>query len=602
MIDDARRYIALLSPAARRQLAGLTLLAVIAGLLETLGIASVMPFLALVAAPDAASSDPRIAKLLALLGAESATQALARVGGVVLLILVATNALSAAVNWLMLQFANRQGHALSARLLRSYLAQPYTFYLDRHTAELQKNVFSETQRVTMGVLVPGMHILARTSAATFIFAMLLLADALLALIVAAVLGGVYAYIFRAIRAQLQVAGRESVEAGALRAKHALEAFGAVKEIKLLGRDAEFARRFERPSRVWADAQARAQALGQLPRYAIETLAFGLILVLAIYLLGTGRDARVFLPVLGLYAFAGYRLMPALQLIFAGGVAIRTSRPALDLLIGDLGLEQRVCAAKVTTAPEPTLHLVERIELAQVGYQYPGAKAPALLDIDLVVPRNASVALVGATGCGKTTIVDLVMGLLPPTQGALRVDGTQITAQNVRAWQRNIGHVPQQIFICDDTVARNVAFGVPDEDIDWTRVERACRLARLHEFVTGELPGGYHTRLGERGIKLSGGQRQRIGIARALYTDPDVLVLDEATSALDNVTESAVFDALRAVADSKTLVIVAHRLSTVQDCDLICVVERGRIVERGTYAELLALSPRFRSLAAAAVGA
>ena len=597
MIDDARRYLALLSSAARRQLAGLALLALAAGLLETLGIAAVMPFLALVAAPDAAAADPRIAGLLALLGAESGTQAPARMGGVALLVLVATNALSAAVTWLMLHFANRQGHALSARLLRAYLAQPYTFHLDRHSAELQKNVFSEAQRVTMGVLVPGMHILSRASAAVFIFALLLAADPLLALIVAAVLGGAYALIYRAVRAQLLAAGRASVEAGALRAKHAQEAFGAVKEIQLTGRGAEFARRFDEPSRIWADAQARAQALAQVPRYLIETLAFGLILVLAIYLLGAGKDARAFLPVLGLYAFAGYRLMPALQLVFASGVAIRTARPALDLLIADLALAQQRPAREAAPTPAPVLRLAKSIELAQVSFQYPGAKALALAEIDLVVPRNASVALVGATGCGKTTLVDLLMGLLPPGRGELRVDGAPVTARNLRAWQRNIGHVPQQIFICDDSVARNVAFGLADAEIDPARVERACRLARLHDFVAGELPQGYRTQLGERGVKLSGGQRQRIGIARALYADPEVLVLDEATSALDNVTESAVFDALQALAGRKTLVIVAHRLSTVKDCDLIYVMERGRIVERGRYDELYRASSRFRGLAA-----
>ena len=218
--------------------------------------------------------------------------------------------------------------------------------------------------------------------------------------------------------------------------------------------------------------------------------------------------------------------------------------------------------------------------------------------DAVHSKKQLVALVGATGCGKTTVVDLLMGLLHPTAGCLRVDGLEIDARNVRGWQRSIGHVPQQIFLCDDTIARNIALGLPDAEIDRARVERAARLARLHEFVTS-LPRGYDTPVGDRGIRLSGGQRQRIGIARALYGDPDLLVLDEATSALDNVTENAVFEALQALAGSKTIVMVAHRLSTVRACEQILVMEQGRIVERGTYDELMGTSHRFRELASAA---
>jgi ABC-type multidrug transport system fused ATPase/permease subunit len=218
-------------------------------------------------------------------------------------------------------------------------------------------------------------------------------------------------------------------------------------------------------------------------------------------------------------------------------------------------------------------------------------------VNLRIPRNASVALVGATGCGKTTVVDLLMGLLRPTGGCLRVDGVEIGEHNVRAWQGSIGHVPQQIFLCDDTIARNIALGLPDGELDQMRVEQAARIARLHHFVVG-LSNGYNTVIGDRGIRLSGGQRQRIGIARALYDDPDLLVLDEATSALDNVTENAVFEALQALAGQKTIVMVAHRLTTVRGCDLICVMEQGRIVERGSYDALMGTSQRFRELATA----
>jgi ABC-type bacteriocin/lantibiotic exporter with double-glycine peptidase domain len=558
-----------------------------------LAVASMIPFLATLANPALAAGDPRLSGLYAALGGADPSRFLAYLGGIVLLILVVANALSAATTWLMLRFANRQGHALSVRLLASYLAKPYVFYLDRHTAELQKNVFGEVYRVTAGVLVPAVQIVAKLSVVAFISALLVIVDPLMALVVAGALGGTYFLLYRFARAALHGAGRASVEAGTLRVRHALESLAGAKEIKLLGREAEFLERFREPSLRWADAQTKSQALSQLPRYAVETVAFSLILLLAIYLLGAGRGMSEVLPLLGLYAFAGYRLMPALQLVFAGFAAIRNSHAAVDAVIGDL---QVINAPK--SANEHRIPIESAVELAEVRYQYPGEAAWALHPVSLRILKNTSVALVGATGCGKTTVVDLLMGLLRPSAGNLRVDGVGIDDRNVRAWQRSIGHVPQQIFLCDDTIARNIALGLPDGEIDMAQVERAARLARLHDFVTTGLPRGYSTVVGDRGIRLSGGQRQRIGIARALYGDPDLLVLDEATSALDNVTENAVFEALQALAGKKTIVMVAHRLTTVRGCDLICVMEQGRIVERGNYEQLLASSERFRSLAAA----
>ena len=298
--------------------------------------------------------------------------------------------------------------------------------------------------------------------------------------------------------------------------------------------------------------------------------------------------------IGLYAFAGYRLMPALQLVFAGFAAMRNSQASINAVIYDLQAFEAPRAISDARIP-----INSAVELVDARFEYPGEAGWALHPVSLRIPKNTSVALVGATGCGKTTVVDLLMGLLKPTGGSLRVDSVEINERNVRAWQRSIGHVPQQIFLCDDTIARNIGLGLPDSEIDMARVEWAARLARLHDFVTGSLPRGYNTVVGDRGIRLSGGQRQRIGIARALYGDPDLLVLDEATSALDNVTENAVFEALQALAGRKTIVMVAHRLTTVRGCDLICIMEEGRIVERGSYEELMGSSQRFRTLAASA---
>jgi ABC-type multidrug transport system fused ATPase/permease subunit len=275
--------------------------------------------------------------------------------------------------------------------------------------------------------------------------------------------------------------------------------------------------------------------------------------------------------------------------------MRFAGPALDALHTDLTTTSAPPAAAPAPAP---LRLRDRLVLRDVRYSYPGAERPALAGLDLAIGANTTVGLVGSTGAGKTTAVDVVLGLLEPDGGALEVDGVTIDAANRRAWQRALGYVPQQIFLTDDSVAANIALGVPPAEIDTAAVERAARIAELHDFVTGELPQGYATAIGERGVRLSGGQRQRIGIARALYHDPDVLILDEATSALDNRTERAVMDAVHNLGRAKTIVMIAHRLSTVRDCDTIFVLEQGRCVAAGHYDELLDRSRSFRELAQA----
>jgi ABC-type multidrug transport system fused ATPase/permease subunit len=590
-----KHYALLLTPAARRELAWLCLLAALAGLLETLGVASVMPFLAVLAQPELATSDARIAAPMSLLGVAGTSSSLAVLGALVLLALLVTNAISAASALRMLRFANRQGHGLAVRLLAIYLRQPYTFHLHRHSAELQKNVLQEVNRITVGMLVPGVNMIARAFVVLFLLGLLVFVDPALALVVAVVLGTVYLALFWLVRVALHAAGRQSVEAGTQRSLHAQESLSGVKEIKLLGREADFIGRFATWSRRWADAQASSQALSMLPRYAVEAIAFGFLLLVAIYLIAAGGAIGQVLPMLGLYAFAGYRLMPALHQLFSDWAALRYGRAALAVVMDDL----EVAAFDEPAAGQPVpLAFKQEIALAGVSYRYPGKEDWALRDLTLRIAKKTSVALVGPTGCGKTTVIDLLLGLLQAEDGSLTVDGAVVEPPRLRAWQRLIGHVPQQIFLCDDTIARNIALGVPDTEIDSAALERAARLARLHDFVTG-LPDGYATLAGERGVRLSGGERQRIGIARALYHDPEVLVLDEATSALDTVTENALLEALQALAGQKTIVMVAHRLSTVRGCDCICVMEQGRIVERGRYDELIAGSQRFRSLAATA---
>ena len=580
----------------------LSLLACAAAFVEALSVASIMPFLAAIASPDLSGGNSQMSALFAAASVDAGAQTLALLGGLVLLLLVLSNALSAFTTWALLRFANREGQRLAVRLLESYLERPYTFYLNRNSSELHKNIFSEVQRVTHGLLVPGVQVVSKACVVLFMLLLLFAVDVKLAFVVGAVLGGAYYAVYRHVRSAIHVSGRQSVETGTLRARFSLEALSAVKEIKLLARETDFVRRFERPALDWADAQAKGQALGQLPKFAVESVAFAVVLLVAIYLLAGHDQARGILPVLGVYTFAGYRLMPALQRVFGAWASIRQSGPAVEIILRDLSESGDTAESRASVSGKPMLlEFRESISLDNVTYRYPGATIDSLSEISLTIPKYSCIAFVGATGSGKTSVVDLLMGLLPPASGSIRVDNVAVDGERVRAWQSKIGHVPQQIFLCDDTIANNIAFGLSADRVDRGRVESAARQARLHEFVIDQLPDGYDTVIGDRGIRLSGGQRQRIGIARALYHDREVLVLDEATSSLDNITEGDFLDGLRALTGRKTIIMIAHRLSTVRDCNQIFLMEHGRIVDHGTYDELMRTSNRFRALAAALPG-
>ena len=305
--------------------------------------------------------------------------------------------------------------------------------------------------------------------------------------------------------------------------------------------------------------------------------------------GTFNDA---LPIMSLYVFAGYRLMPALQQTYASLTQLTFVGPSLDALTNDI----KNLKSYTYKEDEGVLSFKKSIIMKNVSYNYPNSTRTALKDIHIIIPAKSTIGLVGATGSGKSTTVDIILGLLESQRGSLEVDGQIITKQNVRSWQRSIGYVPQHIYLSDDTIAANIAFGVDHKDINQEAVERACKIASLHEFVINELPKKYQTTIGERGVRLSGGQRQRIGIARALYNNPQILMLDEATSALDNQTEKAVMEAVNYLAKNITIILIAHRLTTVKKCDKIFLLEKGEIKNSGTFEELMKITDNFRKSA------
>jgi ABC-type multidrug transport system fused ATPase/permease subunit len=302
-----------------------------------------------------------------------------------------------------------------------------------------------------------------------------------------------------------------------------------------------------------------------------------------------------LPTLGIFAFATMRLFPRIQNIYAAFNTMQVGQAALDQVYDDYMASSKT-AIDMPSGGTSILRPERQVVLDKISYSYPKHNRTALKDVSLEIRTCTTVGIVGGTGAGKTTLVDVILGLLTPDSGEIRIDDTPLGLANMRPWQRAIGYVPQSIYLIDDTVARNIAFGLPAEEIDQAAIERAAKLAALHDFVTTELPDGYNTIVGERGVRLSGGQRQRIGIARALYNEPSLLILDEATSALDNITERVVMEAVDTMRHEMTIVMIAHRLSTVRQCDVIHIMERGTIVASGTYDELLDGNELFRKMA------
>ncbi len=566
---------------------------------EMAGIASIMPFMAVVVGPDVIQTN-RWLKLAYDFGGFTSLQSfLFFLGMLVFGLLVFGNLFKALTTWASLRYHNQLVYALSRRLLASYLLRPYEFFLNRNSAEMGKNVLSEVRTVIADVLSPGMQVLSNALLGFFILALLMAVNPLIAMTIVVVLGGVYALIYLLARRRLAGIGRVQLEANTMKFKAANEAMGGIKDMKVLGREQAFLDRFAVHAFRHARANASAGIISQLPRYALETIAFGGILLIVLFFLGSEQGVGRIVPLLALYAFAGYRLLPALQVIFASISAVRCSLPSLEAVHRDLtegGTGTDPDAALAATLNVQPLPLTHELVLRNVTYRYPGAHEPAVRGISLSIARNSVVGFVGATGSGKTTIVDLILGLLVPASGELLADDTGISGGKIARWQRSLGYVPQHIYLCDDTITRNIAFGVPEQEIDMSSVVRAARIANLYDFIETELPEGFDTVIGERGVRLSGGQRQRIGIARALYRDPAVLIMDEATSSLDGITEVAIMEAIHALAGEKTLILIAHRLTTVKDCDVICLMERGSIVSTGTYDELMSSSSWFQAAA------
>lgn len=585
------------TPRERMQAILIFIASLITAFFQAFGVASIFPFINVVMNPDVIQQNKWLSLLYAKGHFPSINYFILFIGIAVFFIVILSSIISAVTTWAKTRFTLNKNHSLSQRLLTVYLSQPYDFFLQKNSSELSKNVLSEINQLTSQFLMALFDILINGLMVVVIVGMLFIVDISVTIGVLIFLGGSYGLINYFIKNKLKEIGRERLDANRGRYRVANEALSSIKTTKILGVESYYLHQYSYYSSRFARYNVFARVIGETPRYLIEAIAFGGIIFFVIFMIARGERVIDFIPMLSLYAFAAYRTLPALNRLFNSVTTVYYNMAIVDKIYEDMVdiappkiIQPKLCASK------SELSFNKTIKLQNISFSYENSSCDVINNLNLTIPKNSVIGLAGSTGCGKTTLVDIILGLLKPQKGNIMVDGIEIKNENITALQRKIGYVPQEIYLSDDTISRNIAFGVPDKKISYEQVQYVSKIAAIDNFVENELPQKYNTIIGERGIRLSGGQRQRIGLARALYRNPEILVLDEATSSLDGTTEEHVLKAIQSAAHTRTVIMIAHRLNTLKDCDQIYILEKGRIIGQGKYQELICKNEKFKTMA------
>ncbi len=587
MLKILKKIIRIISAEDRRKIGILLAVNTLSSITGIAGIASVIPFISVLSDPEKIFSNQTYRQIYDYLGFQDARSFVLLSGGVLLFTLSIANIFSAGAAWYNIHTAKSISLNLSRGMFKTYLNKDYSFFLKRNSSDLVKNLFSEATLAVTRVIQPFIDMISKSLFIIFIMIFLAAITPSVVYISIGVLAALSLLLYMLIRKRLKSSGLRAVEANRERFFTAGETFGAIREIKLSGNENFFIDKFTQSELRFEKEYAALTAMSRIPKFAIEVIAFGGVLGAALSLYAAGGGISGTLPFMALYAFAGYRMLPAVQQILGDLAGIRGSAPSIEVLYRELhGYNNKIT---LTDNSRDLIPFSRSIRLEGISFSYEGETRSALSDINIEIKLNETIGFVGPTGCGKTTLINIIAGLLRPERGRIITDGVDIDSSNISAWRKKIGCVPQQIFLLDDTVTRNIAFGINDSDIDIDRVMLAAKTANIHDLIISRFSKGYETIVGERGARISGGERQRLAIARALYPDPELLIFDEATSALDSETESAVMDAIDALAGKKTIIIVAHRLTTLKKCSGIYNIHEGRIVSKGAWNEFLSNS-------------
>ena len=552
----------------------LLLIIFVGAFVELLGVSSILPVVNVATSPETIEQTWYLSWLKQILGLQDAGQMLIVLSVILIIIYIFKNIYVTMMYNMQYSFIFGNQKKLAVKLMDCYMHQDYLFHVSKNVAELQRNVTSDVNGF-FTVVLNFLQFLAEISVCIVLVLYLLMQDFVTTMAVAILLFvfvGLFAGLFKKI---LGEKGRKNREVNVQVTKWILQSFSGIKEIKVINAEDFFIYNYNKYYSQFAALQRQQSMLTFVPRPVMETVCIcGLLIAVILKLTIDSSDIASFIPTLSVFAIAAFRMLPSFNRItgYLGGIMF--SKPSIDAIYQDLKeVEQLQRHRESIEKNEENMPLTKLIQMNQVSFKYPESDKWILKNADIEIKKNSSVAFVGASGAGKTTAADLILGLLEPTEGRILVDGTDIRT-NMAAWHEKIGYIPQTIYLMDDTIRANIAFGIDEADINEAGIYNAIKEAQLDEFIA-QLPDGIETEIGDRGVKLSGGQRQRIGIARALYRNPEVLVLDEATSALDNDTEKEVMEAIDCLHGTRTLIVIAHRLSTIQNCDEIYEVGNGK---------------------------
>lgn len=584
-----KRAYFLARPYGRRKLGLVFLVILIQGLFQVVGVTSIFPFLALASNPaDFRNSD--LGELAFSCFPDLTNHQLLLVSGVfALAMLLITNLLMLSGEVIRARYSHGFGHWLRMRLLDRIARNQYSFFLLHNSGELLKKASGDVMAYVEGVLSPSLEALARIVAIVFLLATLIWVNPILALSAGSGFITFYALIFHLLKNRRKTASDllKTANRGAMR--EAQQLLGGIKPIKIHEAECFFLNRYAEHSRMQASLQKWFPVFQNFPRYIIEPFAFGGIVVLVLILAVRGDPFTSMIPTLGVMAFAAYRLIPNLQILYGATTRVSLMMHSLEEVYEEFENAREPIAGSGLEIPKDwkgkALPWKDSVQIDKVSFRYASAKGSVLNDISLHIGKNQFVAIIGGTGSGKSTLIDILLGLHKPTFGKLLVDGEPLNEERLKEWRMGIGYVPQEIFLLDDSIAANIAFGINLGEIDMNQVRKVAEVAQIRHFIESEMPDGFNSLVGERGVRLSGGQRQRIGLARALYRKPNLLILDEATSALDNVTEAALMRAIESLYGKLTMIVIAHRLSTITQADRIYELKDGTVNRSGTFKEL-----------------